>query len=127
MIKNGGSAEVWTRDTLIKSQVLYRLSYGTKMVDLGGLEPPSKNQLLIRNLILTLQVLCISFYLYSLLHTNLKRKSLYIVNHNSKSIRINFTMRQSLQVNTTTLFLIAYWYLCRSCYTLRKGNCIYSK
>ena len=53
------------------------------MVEMTGFEPVSKNQLLIRNLILTLQVLCISFYLYSLPYTNLKSKSMQI----SKSLK----------------------------------------
>ena len=44
------------------------------MVELTGVEPVSKKSLLTTNLILTLQVLCISFYLYFLLYTNLKSK-----------------------------------------------------
>ena len=39
-INNGGSGEARTLDPLIKSQMLYLLSYGT-MVDLTGLEPVS--------------------------------------------------------------------------------------
>ena len=53
------------------------------MVEMTRLELVSKNQLLIRNLILTLQVLCIPFYLYSLPYTNLKSKSMQI----SKSLK----------------------------------------
>ena len=44
------------------------------MVELTGVEPVSKKSLLTTNLILTLQVLCIPFYLYSLPYTNLKSK-----------------------------------------------------
>lgn len=52
--------------------------------DDGDSNPVSKNQLLIRNLILTLQVLCIPFYLYSLPYTNLKSKPMQI----SKSLKV---------------------------------------
>ena len=50
------------------------LGYRAIMVELTGVEPVSKKSLLTTNLILTLQVLCIPFYLYSLPYTNLKSK-----------------------------------------------------
>lgn len=53
MVRVGGFEPPTSRVSDVHSN---QLSY-TRMVDLTGLEPVSKNQLLIRNLILTLQVL----------------------------------------------------------------------
>lgn len=53
MVRVGGLEPPTSRVSDVHSN---QLSY-TRMVDLTGFEPVSKNQLLIRNLILTLQVL----------------------------------------------------------------------
>ena len=95
------------------------------MVEMRRFELLSKNQLLIRNLILTLQVLCISFYLYSLPYTNLKSKSMQI----SKSLKAvdidNLPIMAVFEsLIRLCIFLSATGTLHRSYLVLRKGYAI---
>ena len=78
------------------------------MVELTGVEPVSKKSLLTTNLILTLQVLYISFDLHLFTKYQSQEQVLMLKLSTQEPIRINLFVRQSLLVNTIMLSLIAF-------------------
>ena len=74
--KNGGSGEVRTHDPLIKSQMLYLLSYGT-MVEMTRLELVSKNNTILEISFLPYKF-CVYRSIYTLYHIQISRASLCI-------------------------------------------------